>query len=89
MPSTENRRSFDPSAHFLMHLEAARSGARVLNDKVRGLISVYELEPSLSDPGPRTLVFESSESYWRTAAYPAEWRGLPDDQLLNLSRGGL
>jgi len=62
-----------------------RAAMRVVQAGARMMI-VYEQEPIAADQGPRTLVFESGDSIVRLTQYPADWRKLPDDQLLALPR---
>jgi hypothetical protein len=59
-----------------------RCAMRLIRNQQLGMVLVYELEPSVADAGPRTLVFESGKWSMRLEHYPAEWRRLPDDQLL-------
>ena len=48
------------------------------------MVIVYEQDPTTSDAGPRTLVFESGDSIVRLSAYPVEWRKMRDEDLLAL-----
>lgn len=57
---------------------------RLIRDQQQGMVLVYELEPSVADAGPRSLVFESGQWNTRLDHYPAEWRRLPDGELLAL-----
>lgn len=65
-----------------------RCAMRLIRDKHLGMVLVYELEPTKADTGPRTLVFEATTWASRLQEYPAEWRRLPDGELLAL-RGEL
>ena len=58
---------------------------RVIRDRKRGMVLVYEAEPATSDPGPRTLVFEASRFTTRLERYPVDWRHMPDADLLALA----
>ena len=62
-----------------------RAAMRVVQAGSR-MVVVYEQEPSATDPGPRTLVFESGDSITRLTQYPADWRKLRDDELLGLPK---
>jgi hypothetical protein len=61
-----------------------RAAMRVLQAGMR-MVIVYEQEPSATDQ-TRALVFESGDSIVRLTQYPADWRKLPDDQLLTLPK---
>lgn len=50
------------------------------------MVIVYEQDPTATDSGARTLVFESGDSIVRLAAYPAEWRKMRDEELLALPK---
>jgi hypothetical protein len=65
-----------------------RCAMRLIRDTHLGMVLVYELEPSVVDSGPRHLVFEATTWASRLEKYPAEWRRLPNDELLAL-RGEL
>jgi hypothetical protein len=65
-----------------------RCAMRLIRDAHLGMVLVYELEPSVVDSGPRHLVFEATTWASRLEKYPAEWRRLPNDELLAL-RGEL
>jgi hypothetical protein len=62
-----------------------RAAMRVVQAGSRMMI-VYEQLLTASEDGPRMLVFESGDSIVRLTQYPAEWRKLPDDQLLALPK---
>jgi hypothetical protein len=59
-----------------------RCAMRLIRHQQLGMVLVYELEPSVADAGPRSLVFESGQWSMRLEHYPAEWRRLPDEELL-------
>lgn len=61
-----------------------RCAMRLIRNEQLGMVLVYELEPSVADAGPRSLVFESGQWSMRLEHYPAEWRRLPDDELLKM-----
>ena len=56
---------------------------RVVRDSAGGMVLVYESEPA-ANQGPRCLVFESGSGRSRLDRYPADWRILPDRDLLSL-----
>jgi hypothetical protein len=62
-----------------------RAAMRVVQAGMR-MVVVYEQDPVVVDGGPRTLVFESGESIIRLTQYPADWRKLKDDELLELPK---
>lgn len=55
---------------------------RLVHDEEGHLWRVREL--SFADARP-SLIFESEVSFRRVRAYPADWRGLGDDELYALS----
>jgi hypothetical protein len=63
---------------------AKQSSREIVVDNVLWL--VYELPPTAFDrrSGP-SLVFESDATMRRVRMYPANWRGLSDEDLLALS----
>ena len=63
-----------------------RAAMRVVQVGAR-MVIVYEQDPTASDSGPRTLVFESGDSIVRLEEYPAEWRKMADSDLLALPHG--
>ena len=68
-------------------LGAQRAAMRMVKDERDGVVLVYELEPSKTNPEPPTLVFESRSECSRLSQYPAEWRRLTPEQLLALRPG--
>jgi len=62
-----------------------RAAMRVVQAGTR-MVVVYEQDPIPSDPGPRTLVFESGDSLVRLVQYPADWRKMRDEDLLALPK---
>ena len=58
-----------------------RTAIRVVQDRLTGMVIVYEQEPVSLD-GVTTLVFESPTSVVRLDRYPEHWRKLTDDALL-------
>jgi hypothetical protein len=72
------------SAHSL---GGQRAAMRMVKDETDGVVLVYELEPSKTNPEPPALVFESRRECSRLLQYPAEWRRLTPEQLLALRPG--
>ena len=64
---------------------SARCVMRVLADPEMGPVIVYEPEVKTAD-GMRALVFENDAFYQKVTGYPADWRKLPDADLLRLMR---
>ena len=62
-----------------------RAAMRVVQAGTR-MVVIYEQEPIASDPDARTLVFESGDSIIRLTQYPADWRKLRDEDLLELPK---
>jgi hypothetical protein len=62
-----------------------RAAMRVVQAGMR-MVIVYEQEPTANDPDTRTLVFEAGDSTVRLTKYPADWRKLKDDELLELPK---
>jgi hypothetical protein len=62
-----------------------RAAMRVVQAGMR-MVVIYEQEPTATDPNPRTLVFESGDSIVRLREYPADWRKLRDEELLELTK---
>jgi hypothetical protein len=62
-----------------------RAAMRVVQAGMR-MVVVYEQEPTATDLAPRTLVFESGDSIVRLTHFPADWRRLKDDELLELPK---
>ena len=63
-----------------------RTAMKVLHRKSQGMVLVYELEPTIVNAGPRLLVFESVKATKQLETFPDDWRKLPDDELIALSR---
>jgi hypothetical protein len=63
-----------------------RTAMKVLHRKSQGMVLVYELEPTIVNAGPRLLVFESVKATKQIEIFPNDWRTLPDDDLIALSR---
>lgn len=57
---------------------------RVVHDKDRGMVVVYELAPTADDSGPRSLVFEMLGGTRRLEQYPEYWRLMNETELLAL-----
>jgi hypothetical protein len=62
-----------------------RAAMRVVQAGTR-MVVIYEQEPTASDPDSRTLVFESGDSIIRLTQYPADWRKMRDEDLLELPK---
>lgn len=72
--------------------EASASGARrhamrLLRDEHGAIVLVYELTGLLAaDPSVLVLEWEGGRSIARNGSYPANWRELKDQALLELRR---
>lgn len=62
-----------------------RVAMRVIQDGVRTM-AVYEMERERAGE-PRSLVFETPDSWIRLDEFPADWHRLSDDELLSLRSG--
>ena len=61
-----------------------RAAMRVVMDSLNGMIVIYEQDATALEPGPRTLVFESTTGTIRLERFPEDWRRMSDDALLAL-----
>jgi hypothetical protein len=62
-----------------------RTAMRMLRDS-KGVVLVYEQDPSAKDQGPPTLVFESVRFTAHLQQFPADWRRLSDPELLAIGK---
>jgi hypothetical protein len=65
-------------------LGGQRAAMRMVKDERDGVVLVYELEPSKTNPQPPALVFESRRESLRLSQFPTDWRRLTPEQLLAL-----
>lgn len=61
-----------------------RTAMRVMQRKSQGIVAVYEQDPTVTDAGRRTLVFETPRSCTRVTQFPETWQRLSDDELVEI-----
>ena len=65
-------------------INGRRAAMRVLNDRLNGMVIVYERDAVIGEKGPRTLIFETHTSVMPLEEFPPEWRRMSEEALLAL-----
>lgn len=84
MESRNSREMIAPRPRETMG--SRRTAMRVMHRKSQGIVAVYEQDPTASNAGTRTLVFESASQCTRVTNFPPEWHRLSEDDLVALKR---